>query len=217
MRLLPLPLNLVQEIKVRLVEVVHTHVTVLTTRAVAGALGVDSHVVERTEMATHTTNLLFENLVVETGLKLALASRRGCNIHGSLTTTEDHVVLDRRDGRAVERCVGNIGVQNLEIIRGNKLKRARVSNLDFSTEQIDTDLGVLVLGSGNEVGPVGSPLQIRNLHIRLVGLDHVQQLAALPAKLASHAKSALSGCLLTFASYCETVPSSWPEIMYLAP
>ena len=60
-----LSLHLKLEVKVRRVKVVYTDVTVLTTTAVALARRIDSDVVERTEVTTHTTDLLLEDLVVE--------------------------------------------------------------------------------------------------------------------------------------------------------
>jgi hypothetical protein len=56
-------------------------------------------------VATDTANLLLEDLVVETRLELTLAGRGPGDIHGGLTTTEDDVLLLRRDGGAVEGSV----------------------------------------------------------------------------------------------------------------
>ena len=111
-----LPLNLVHEVKVWLVEVVHAHVTVLSSTAVSGSLGVHGDVVERTEVTTYTANLLGKDLVVETRFELTLAGRGGCNIHGGLTSAKDNVVFYRSNGSAVEGSVGNIRFQDIKCL-----------------------------------------------------------------------------------------------------
>ncbi len=116
-----LPLHLVQEIKVALVEVVDTNVTVLTTRAVALAGGVGGDGVEGTEVTTDTANLVLEDLVVETGLELTLAGRGTGDIHGGLTTTEDDEVLLGCDCSAVEGGVGGVGLDDLEVTGTDEL------------------------------------------------------------------------------------------------
>ncbi|KAH0373857.1 putative eukaryotic translation initiation factor 3 subunit I, partial [Aureobasidium melanogenum] len=68
-----LALNFELEVKVGLVEVVDTDVTILTTGSVNGAEGRDSDVVERTEVTSDTADLLFKDLVVETGFEFSLA------------------------------------------------------------------------------------------------------------------------------------------------
>ena len=156
-----LTLNLELEVKVGRVEVVHTHVTVLTTGAVALASGVDSDVVERTEVTTHTANLLLEDLVVEAGLELTLAGRGGGDVHGGLTTTEDNVVLRvGGDGGGVEGCVGDVGLEDLH----------RVGVVQ---------LGGLVFAGGQEVGAVGAPLQVGDLKVGVVREDVGDHLAGL--------------------------------------
>jgi hypothetical protein len=109
-----LALNLKLEIKVGLVEVVDTDVTILTTRGVASTERRDGDVVERTEMASDTANLLFEDLVVEAGFELSLTGAGGGDVHGGLTTSDDHVVLDGCDGGRVEGCVGNVCLHDFE-------------------------------------------------------------------------------------------------------
>lgn len=116
-----LALNLVQEIKVGLVKVVHTDVTVLTTRGVCCTLGVDTDGVEGTEVTTDTADFVLEDLVVETSLEFTLASGGGGDIHGRLTTSQDHVFLLGCDGGAVEGGVGNVGLEDGEITGGHEL------------------------------------------------------------------------------------------------
>jgi hypothetical protein len=123
-RLLPqlLPLNLVHEIEVGLVEVVDTDVTILTTGGICGTGGVHVDGVEGTEVTTDTANLVFEDLVVEAGLELTLTSRGGCDIHGSLTTTEDNVVLLSGNGSRVEGGIGNVGLKDGEVAGRDELE-----------------------------------------------------------------------------------------------
>lgn len=116
-----LTLHLVHEIKVRLVEVMHTHITVFSTRGISRALGVNADGVERPEVTTHTTDFILEDLVVETGFEFTLASGGGGDIHGSLTTTENHVVFLGGDDGAVEGGVGNVGFDDGEVTGGNEL------------------------------------------------------------------------------------------------
>ena len=97
----------------------HAHVTVLSAAAVSSALWVDGDVVERSEVTPDTTNLLHEDLVVEPRLELSLPRAGGGDVHGGLTTAENNVVLDGRQGSAVERCVGGVGLENFEVGGGD--------------------------------------------------------------------------------------------------
>ena len=110
-----LPLDLKLEVKVRWVKVVNSHVSVFTTTAVHVADRRHCDVVERTEVTTHATNFLLEDLVVETRFEFTLAGRGCRDIHGGLTTTENHKVLDRGDGGGVQRRVSCVGLQNFEV------------------------------------------------------------------------------------------------------
>lgn len=129
-RLLPrrFPLNLIHEVKVGLIEVVHTHITIFSATAVAGSLWVDCDIVQGTEMATNTANLLHEDLVVETCLELSLTGRGGGDVHGCLSATEDNVIFHRCDRSAVQGGVRNITLQDAEILNINELRYLLVSN-----------------------------------------------------------------------------------------
>jgi hypothetical protein len=161
-----LTLDLELEVKVRRVEVVHTHVTVLTAGAVALARGVDGDIVERAEVATHTADLLLEYLVVEASLELALAGRSGSDVHGSLATAKDNVVLGvGGDGGGVEGRIGDVGLE------------------DFHAVGV-VQLGGLVFAGGQEVGAVGAPLQVGDLEVGVVREDVGEHLAGLRVPLA---------------------------------
>jgi hypothetical protein len=125
-RLRSLPLYFVLEVKVRLVEVVHAHVSVLSTTAVAGALWMYGDVVEGTEVTTHTTDFLHEDLVVEAGFEFTLARRCGSDVHGSLSSSENHVVFYGGDGGAIEGRVGNVRLEDSEVFDIDELGRLAV-------------------------------------------------------------------------------------------
>lgn len=117
-----LSLNLVHEIKVGLVEVVHTDVTVFTTGGVGRTGGVDGNGVEGTEVTTDTADLVLEDLVVEASFEFTLPGRGRGDIHGGLTTTQDHVVLLGRNRGAVQGGIGRIGLEDGEVTGGQKLR-----------------------------------------------------------------------------------------------
>lgn len=131
-----LPLNLVVEVEVALVEVVDTDVTVLTSTSVGAASRVSGNGVEGTEVATDTANLVFEDLVVESSLESTLATGSGGDFHGGLTTSEDDKVLLGGNGGAVKGSVCRVC-----------LKGGEIASRD--------ELGSLVSASSDEVGPVG--------------------------------------------------------------
>jgi hypothetical protein len=183
-RLLPqlLPLNLVHEIEVGLVEVVDTDVTVLTTGGVCGAGGVHVDGVEGTEVTTDTANLVFEDLVVEARLELTLTGRGGCDIHGGLTTTEDNVVLLSGNGSRVEGGIGDVGLKDGEVAGRNELEGEMLAGWYWNDIDSGAYLGRLVFGSGDEVGAVGRELEVVDLVVELVGLDVLQLVTGLDWK-----------------------------------
>lgn len=115
-------------------------------------------------MTTHTTDLLLEDLVVETRLELSLSRRGGGDIHGGLTTSKDDKVFLGCDGGAVEGGVRDVGLEHFEVAGGD-------------------ELGGLVLAGGDEVGTVGGPLEVGYLAAELMGGDAVDDVAVLAVKL----------------------------------
>lgn len=111
-------------------------------------------------MAAHATDLVLEDLVVEARLELALAGGGGGDVHGGLAAAQDHVVLLRGDACAVERGVGGVRLQELEVAGGYQARG-------------------LVLGGGDEVGAVRRPLQVGYLHVELVDGDVVELFSGL--------------------------------------
>lgn len=174
-----LPLDLVHEIKVRLVEVVDTDVTVLTTGGVGGTGGVSVDGVQGTEVATDTADLVLEDLVVETSFEFTLARGGRGDIHGSLTTSQDHVVLLGGDGGAVQGRVGNVGFEDGEVTAGDELGRPVSMHAPRRTPRSQTYFGRFVFRGGDEVGAVGGELDVVDLVVELVGLDVLQLLTGL--------------------------------------
>lgn len=115
-------------------------------------------------MATNTTNLLFENLVVEPRLELSLPGRSGCDVHGGLSTTQNDKLLLWRDSSAVEGGVCVVCLENLEVAGRDQL-------------------GGLVFARGNKVGPVGAPLQVGDLAAELVDRQVENEVAVLAVVL----------------------------------
>lgn len=155
-----LSLNLECEIKVRLVKLVHTDISVLSARRVSLSGWVDCDGVERSEVATHTADLLLKDLVVETRLELSLACRGGGDVHGGLSSSEDDKVLLWCDGCRVEWGIGDVGLHDLE-----------VGGID--------NLGGAVLGGSDAVGAIWGPLDICDLLSLLVNHDVVKLLSGL--------------------------------------
>ena len=162
-------------------------------------------------MAPDTADLVLEDLVVEAGLELALAGAGGGDVHGGLAAAEDDEVLLRGDAGAVERGVGGVGLEQLEVAGGH-------------------EAGGLVLGGGDEVGAVGGPLQVGHGLVEFVDGDVEVLLAGLGGGkggvsgnggIASDERRWRKGKkkngrgVHTLPSYWETEPSSWPAMMYL--
>jgi len=116
-----LPLDLIHKVEVSLVEVMYTNVTILSTAAVSSSLWMDGNVVKRAEVAPHTANLLAEDLVVEPGFELSLSCAGGRDVHGGLTTSEDNIVLDGSDGSAIQRRIGDVGLEDFQTVGGKDL------------------------------------------------------------------------------------------------
>lgn len=115
-------------------------------------------------MTTDTADLLLENLVVEPCLEFTLPSRSGCDIHGGLSTTQNDKLLLWRNGSAVEWRVGVVCLENFEVASGNQL-------------------GGLVFARGDEIGPVGTPLQVSDLATELVDRQVEDEVAILAVVL----------------------------------
>ena len=147
---------------------VNTDVTVLSSRGVALACRVGSDGVEGAEVTADTADFVLKDLVVESGLELTLTGRGGGDIHGGLTTSEDDKVLLGGDGGAVEGGITDVGLEDGEVARGD-------------------ELGRLVLAGGDEVGPVGGPLQVDDGLVELVDGEVVVDLARLGVVLADAA------------------------------
>ena len=94
-------------------------------------------------MTLYSSNLLFKDAVKEADLEFTGSCIGGGDITGLLTTPQDDLVLERRDGGCVDGCIC--------AIRSNQLEGFEV-----------IDAGRRVLGRGDKVGLVLVKLQIRN-------------------------------------------------------
>lgn len=116
-----LSLDFVHKIKIGLVKMVDTDVTVFSARGISCTSWVDMDVIERSEVAPDTTDLVLEDLVVETSLEFTLAGGSCCDIHRSLTTSQDHIVLLGSEGSRVNGGVGDISFEDSKITAGHEL------------------------------------------------------------------------------------------------
>jgi hypothetical protein len=103
-----LPLDLVHEVKVGLVECMHSHIAILTTTGICIALGMDCNGVQGTEVPSYSPYFILEDLVIEPSLEFSLSSRCCGHIHGCLTTTENNEVFLWCDCCRVERGISNV-------------------------------------------------------------------------------------------------------------
>ena len=70
--------------------------------------------VDRTEVTLDPADFLFENLVPESGLKLALPERRRRDAHSILTTAEEDIRLAGSKRSTVQRRLGDVSLQYCE-------------------------------------------------------------------------------------------------------
>lgn len=155
-----LPFNLVHEIKVALVKIVHPDISILTTTRIGNALRMDGNGIQGPEMTAHPPNLVLEDLVVEPRLKLALACTRSRDVHGCLSTAQNDEIFLRGYGCGVEGCISGVGFEDFEVAGAD-------------------DFGGLVLAGGYEVGFVGRELDVVDRGVVVVDFDVVDGLAAL--------------------------------------
>ena len=111
-------------------------------------------------MPLHPPNLILEDLVIEAGLELPLPAARLGDVHGGLPAAQHDERFLRREGGRVEGGFGGVLFQGREVAGGE-------------------ELGEFVLGGGDEVGSVGGHLDVLDLHVGLVGLEVVEELARL--------------------------------------
>jgi hypothetical protein len=116
-------------------------------------------------VSSHTSNLVLEDLVEESCLKLSLPHRRGGDITSLLSSSQNDEVLLCGDGSRVEGGVGLVGLEDVEGLGLN-------------------ELGGLVLGGGDKVSPVGGHLNVGDQsHVGLVCLNVLDELSGLSVVL----------------------------------
>jgi len=72
-------------------------------------------------MASHSANLLLENLVVETGFEFTLARRCGSDIHSCLSTSQDDIIFLWGDGGAVQGGVCRVSFHDFKVVNIDEL------------------------------------------------------------------------------------------------
>lgn len=120
-----------------------------------------------TEVTADTPNLVLEDLVVEPRLEFTLARGGRGDVHGGLATAEDDKVLLAGDAGTVEGRIGGVGLEDLEVLGGDELGGVSGPVLGWGDCRC-TYLGRLVLAGGDEVCPVGGPLEIGNGLVEVV-------------------------------------------------
>lgn len=135
-------------------------------------------------MTSDTTNLVLEDLVVESSLKFTLPLRSGGDISGFLTTAEDDEVFLRGERGSVERGVGGIGLKNFEVVYIDDLGLrvivlVRLIPLEVGYRGLGANLSSLVLGSSHKICSVGRHLDVRDQSTILVRLDVLDELSVL--------------------------------------
>lgn len=93
----------------------YPHITVFSAATIASTLRMYRNIVQWSEMAPYATNFLLENFVEEACFEFTLAGTGGSNVHSSLTTSEDDVVLFRGDGSAIEWRISLVCFEDDEI------------------------------------------------------------------------------------------------------
>lgn len=92
-----------------------TYVTILTAGTVTLPIGMEGHAVDRTEVALHAAELLFEYQVEESRVELADAGGRRRHVHGVLTAAQHHVVQNRGDGGRIDGTLRLVGLQRQQV------------------------------------------------------------------------------------------------------
>jgi len=144
------PLYLIHEVKIALIEVMNPHIPILSTAGIASPLRVNSDGIKRPEMPLDSTNLIFEDFMIEPRFELSLPGGGRCDIHGSLASSEYDEVLLRGYCSGVQGCVGDIGFEQLEIPCRYDLGSSAMNPRSSGRAHLCS----FVLGSCNEIRPV---------------------------------------------------------------
>ena len=114
--------GLIHEVEVLLVEGVHSHIAIFTATSITDTLRMYRDSVERTKMAPHPTDLVFEDFMIEAGFEFALTSTGSSDGHGILPTTYYDEVLSGCDGSGIQRLVCRVRLQHLQVGSCDKLR-----------------------------------------------------------------------------------------------
>ena len=155
-----LPLNLIHEIEIALVEVVHPDIAILATTRICSALWMDCNGVQRAKMSPHSSNLILKDLMIEPRLEFTLSCTGSGDVHSGLSTTEDDEVFPGCYGSGIERSVSGVGLENFEIAGAD----------NFSS---------LVFAGGYEICLVGRKLDVVDGGVVFVDFDIAVELTGL--------------------------------------
>ena len=115
LRRLPIPycpctlsFDFVKEVKIYLIEMMHSNITVFSSTGVSAALRVCSDVIQRSEMTLHSPNFILEDLMVEPCLELSLSRRSRSDICCRLATSKNNEIFLCSDGSRIQRCISRI-------------------------------------------------------------------------------------------------------------
>lgn len=158
-----LSFNLIHEIEIALIEMVHSDVSILSTTSISIALRVDCDCVQRTKVTSNSSDLVFENLVVKSCFEFALSCGCSGDIHGCLSASKNDKIFPRGYCSCIQWCISNEILQDLE----------SSGREDFCS---------LVFACGDEVRAVARELDIVDGCVIFVGLDVDERFASLPPR-----------------------------------
>jgi len=138
----------------------HPHIAILTTARIGSSSRMHGNGIQRTKMTPYSSDLILEDLVVESRLEFTLSCTRGGDIHGCLSTAQNHKVFPGCYGCSIERGVGYVVFENFE-----------GSSAD--------DFGGLIFAGGYEVGSVGAELDVVDGGVVLVDFVVVDEFTGL--------------------------------------
>src|ERR1700760_651521 len=98
------------------------YISIFASGRVALASWIDRYIIQRPKVTPYSSDLIFKNFVIETSFEFTLSGTRGRDIHRSLPTSENDIVFDWSNCRAVQWGVGCVCLKNIEVIGGDELE-----------------------------------------------------------------------------------------------
>ena len=109
-------------LKVRWIEIVNPHVTVLSAGAVPLTIRVERDAIYRPKVTFDAPELLLEHQVEETRVELPDPRRRRRDVHGILPAAQHHVFQYRADRRGIDWAFRLVRLQQHEIVGVEQLR-----------------------------------------------------------------------------------------------